>query len=416
MQGNLHGASGLKNEAKHELLLILVLFGTLFLASVDNQLLIPLLPTLASELSKSMAQMGWLFSIYALSAAIFNLFFGPLTDRYGRVPFLRFGLLLFLVLALLTAQSKTYSDLVWLRAGTGLSAGLLSTCTASFIGDYFPYERRGRIMGFVLSSYFAALIFGVPLSSLIAQNWGWRTVFLLSSAIAGILFAGSWLFVPHGPRTQTRTIRQVWDSYSRLTRSRTTGSALLVSACISGGTLAFLTFISGYLNDEFGLDAVAISTVFLIAGLAAVLASPVSGWLSDRWTKRKVFLASNTILALPLFFLVEFEWGVGLFIALFLISLLIAFRQTSLQTLQTQLISFERRGSFLALRNCFSQLGISGAVFLAGILYSEQGYASVTGLAAGLTLIGSLLLFFLISEPEGDKNTERKGGNDQDEA
>jgi predicted MFS family arabinose efflux permease len=395
----------LEREAKQEVLMILVLFGTLFLASVDNQLLIPLLPGLAAELSKSMAQMGWLFSVYALSAAVFNLFFGPLTDRYGRVPFLRFGLLLFLILAVLTAYSKTYSDLLLLRAGTGLAAGLLSTCTASFVGDYFPYERRGRIMGIVLSSYFAALIFGVPLSSLIAQNWGWRTVFLLSSAIAAILFAGSWIFVPHGPRAKKRSLAMVWESYSRLVRNRTTGSALLVSACISGGTLAFLTFISGYLNDVFGLDAVAISSVFLIAGLAAVVASPVSGWLSDHWTKRKVFLVSNTILVFPLLLLVRFEWGVFLFATLFLISLLIAFRQTSLQTLQTQLISFERRGSFIALRNCFSQLGISGSVFLAGFLYSTQGYMAVTFLAAGLTLVGSFLLFLLISEPGGDRKS-----------
>jgi predicted MFS family arabinose efflux permease len=175
-----------------------------------------------------------------------------------------------------------------------------------------------------------------------------------------------------------------------------------VSACISGGTLAFLTFISGYLNDRFGLDALAISSVFLIAGLAAVLASPVSGWLSDRWTKSKVFLVSNTLLVVPLLLLVRFEWGFFLFAALFMVSLLIAFRQTSLQTLQTELISFERRGSFLALRNCASQLGISGSVFLAGVLYSNDGYAGVTWLAAGLTLIGSLLLYFLISEPEGN--------------
>lgn len=64
----------MENEAKREILLILVLFGTLFLASVDSQLLIPLLPALGEELSKSMAEMGWLFSVYALSAAISNLF------------------------------------------------------------------------------------------------------------------------------------------------------------------------------------------------------------------------------------------------------------------------------------------------------------------------------------------------------
>lgn len=202
-----------------------------------------------------------------------------------------------------------------------------------------------------------------------------------------------------GRKAASRTFLQVWRSYLGLVRNRTTGSALQVSFCISGGTLAFLTFISGYLHDAFGLDALAISTVFLIAGVGAVLASPVSGWLSDRWTKRRVFLLSNTLLALPLLLLVRFEWGILLFTALFLISLFISFRQTSLQTLQTQLVTFERRGSFLALRNCFSQLGISASVFLAGILYSNYGYAAVTCLAAGLTLVASFLLYFLIPEP-----------------
>ncbi len=392
----------LNTNRKREVLLLLLLFGILFLASVDNQLLIPLLPRLGLELSQSIAQMGWLFSVYALSAAIFNLFFGPLTDRYGRVPFLRFGLLLFLIMALLTAHSRTYADLLWLRAGTGVAAGLLSTCTASFIGDCFPYEKRGRVMGFVLTSYFAALIFGVPLSSLIAQNWGWRTVFLLSAAIAAVLSLGSWLFVPVEQRSSRVRFRQVWVSYGKLISSRSTGSALLVSACVSGGTLAFLTFISGYLNDAFGLDALGISSVFFIAGLAAVVASPVSGWLSDQWTKRKVFLASNTVLAFPLLIVVWLQWNMLLFSILFLISLLIAFRQTSLQTLQTQLVPSERRGSFLALRNCSSQLGISGSVFLAGVLYSNHGYASVTGLAAILTVMGSCLVYFLISEPHGE--------------
>lgn len=389
----------MEKEQKGEILLIPVLFGTLFLASVDNQLLIPLLPRLGTEFGKSIAEMGWLFSVYALSAALFNLFFGPLTDRYGRVPFLRFGLGLFAILALLTTQSRSYFDLFWLRAGNGLAAGLLSTCTASFIGDYFPYERRGRVMGIVLSSYFAALIFGVPLSSFIAQDWGWRTVFLLAAGIAVVLFTCSWLFVPHGPSVPKHTLRQVRLAYLSLLRNKSTSSALLVSFGISGGTLAFLTFISGYLNDRFGLDALAISSVFLIAGVAAIVASPLSGWLSDRWTKRRVFLLSNTVLAVPLLLLVRFDWNVYLIVTLFMISLLIGFRQTSLQTLQTQLISLERRGSFLALRNCASQLGISAAVFVAGILYTGFGYAAVTCLAAGLTLMGSFLLYLLIPEP-----------------
>ncbi|HLV00141.1 MAG TPA: MFS transporter, partial [Acidobacteriota bacterium] len=80
---------GSDQPAPTQALILATLFGVLFLASVDNQLLIPLLPLLSDDLSVSLQRLGWLFSIYALSAALFNLFLGPLTDRYGRVIFLR---------------------------------------------------------------------------------------------------------------------------------------------------------------------------------------------------------------------------------------------------------------------------------------------------------------------------------------
>ena len=76
-----------------------LLFGILFLASADNQLLIPLIPRLSEDLSVTVARLGDLFSIYALAAAVFNLILGPLSDRLGRVVFLRAGLATFAVFA-----------------------------------------------------------------------------------------------------------------------------------------------------------------------------------------------------------------------------------------------------------------------------------------------------------------------------
>jgi predicted MFS family arabinose efflux permease len=143
---------------------------------------------------------------------------------------------------------------------------------------------------------------------------------------------------------------------------------------------------------------VEIASVFLIAGVAAVVASPFGGWLSDRITKRKVFLVSNTLLVFPLLLVDRVEVGFQFLAVVFLVSLGIAFRQTALQTLQTGLISIENRGSFLALRNCFSQIGISVAVLVGGYLYATHGYRGVTVLAAGLTLLGSAVMFLLVKE------------------
>lgn len=378
-----------------------LLFGILFLASADNQLLIPLIPQLSEDLSVTVARLGDLFSIYAFAAAVFNLILGPLSDRLGRVFFLRAGLAAFAVLALLTTQTNGYGSLLLVRGGTGIAAGLLSTCTASYVGDAFPYESRGRIMGFVLSSYFAALILGVPISSWIAETWGWRNVFGVSAILAATLLVGAFILQRDRPKSRSGQTPS-WGALLPLLRRKSTAAALATSFLISGGTLAFLTFISGFLNEAYGLGPTRISMVFLVSGAAAIVASPLSGWLSDRWTKRRVFLAANSLLVLPLLVLDRLGPGFGLFAAVFLIGLFVSFRQTALQTLQTGLIGLERRGAFLALRNASSQLGISISVLAAGAIYTSVGYRGVTLLAAVLTLTGSAILYLLVPDPGED--------------
>ncbi len=379
--------------------IIAVLFGILFLATADNQLLIPLLPILRRELDVPMRTLGWLFSGYALAAALGSLCLGPMSDRFGRLVFFRLGLFFFSLIAFLTYTVQVYYQLFWLRVGTGLMAGLLSTCTASLVGDLFPYERRGRAMGAVLSSYFAALILGVPLAAWVAQVWNWRTVFLASSLLAFVLLICSVFFLPRETLSSPRPLRSYFSMYPRLILHRETRAAVAVSFCVSGATLAFLTFISDYLDQSFGLRPVQISWLFVTAGVAAAVGSPVSGWISDRFTKRRVFLVANTLLIVPLLALDRLEWGSPLIGLFFLISLCIAFRQTALHTLQTELVDRGQRGSFLALRNTFSQLGISVAVLVAGILYSQMGYRGVTLWAALLTLLGSGMLYQFIEEP-----------------
>ena len=382
------------------ILIVSTLFGVLFLATVDNQLLIPLLPLLGREFGVSMATLAWLFSGYALAAAVFSLFLGPLIDRFGRLRFLRLGLILAAVIAVCTYFSKEYYQLFALRVAAGLAGGLLSTCTASLVGDLFSYQRRGRIMGFVLSSYFAALILGIPLAAWTAEMWSWRTIYLILSLL-GLLLAGCTFFLPpiQAQPSPALSLGSYLRTYPRLLRKGDVRAAVVTSFGVSGATLAFLTFIPDYLNGQFGLQPVQISWLFVTAGVAAALASPVSGWLSDRFTKKKVFLVANTLLALPLLALNQLPWGGRLFGIFFLISLCVSFRQTALQTLQTELVLTERRGSFIALRNGCSQLGIAVSVLVSGTLYSTMGYGGVTAWAALLTLLSSLIFYWAVQEP-----------------
>ena len=166
---------------------VAVLFGVLFLATVDNSLLISLLPRIELELGVAIQRLGWIFSAYALAAALSNLVVGPLTDRWGRIGFLRLAVMAFVALGIATYLSRGFEQLLILRTLNGAAGGAVSTCAVSLVGDAFPYRRRGRIMGMVLSAYFVALIVGVPGGVTVAEYWGWRSVFLANGGLALVL-------------------------------------------------------------------------------------------------------------------------------------------------------------------------------------------------------------------------------------
>ena len=105
-------------------------------------------------------------------------------------------------------------------------------------------------------------------------------------------------------------------------------------------------------------------------------------------------MVSNLALALLLVALPRAGWGLGLFATFCLISVASAFRQGPMEALITEVVAAGRRGSFVALRNSFSQLGIGLAALGSGHLFERSGYAAVCFLCAALNILaaGSVLV------------------------
>lgn len=113
------------NVSKHEisvpflvLLAALVAFGPL---SIDMYL--PSLPTIAEGLGSSPAKVQWSISGFLVGFCIGMLFYGPLSDRYGRKPILMTGILLYLVSSLACFVAATADQLVVFRVVQALGGG-----------------------------------------------------------------------------------------------------------------------------------------------------------------------------------------------------------------------------------------------------------------------------------------------------
>jgi predicted MFS family arabinose efflux permease len=187
---------------------VLCLFGVLFLGVADNQSLSPLLPLIRKAVERSSRDMGLLFTVYALSAGVSVLIWGPMSDLFGRKRGLLGGLAAFAAGSAISLTSTGFNTLLAGRIITGAGASLLSVNTIAYVADFFPYANRGWAMSIVFSSYFAALILGVPIGSWLGSAFGWRAMFALggSSAIALLAFT-SWALPPFSVKTRQLPVR-----------------------------------------------------------------------------------------------------------------------------------------------------------------------------------------------------------------
>jgi MFS family permease len=86
--------------------------------------------------------------------------------------------------------APTYAALMVARIAAGVFGGVLSALCQTIVGDVIPFERRGRAMGIVMTSFSVSTVAGVPCGLFLAAHWAGMRRSLASlrcRAIAGCL-------------------------------------------------------------------------------------------------------------------------------------------------------------------------------------------------------------------------------------
>jgi predicted MFS family arabinose efflux permease len=238
-------------------------------------------------------------------------------------------------------------------------------------------------MGVISMAYFLAFIAAAPASALIAPRWGWRVVFASFSVLAvAMLVVALWKLPAvdgHGQSGFPRLLPH-FRKPERL-------AGIVAAFLTSGGLVGFLTYAGAWLTEERGLSLDRVAAVFAISGMAAVGASPLSGWVSDRVGKRRVIVGANAVLATAFLVVARLDWGAALFAGIAAIGVAASARQAPLHALSTEIVDASVRGEYTAVRNAASQLGIAGAAAASAYAFDAVGFAGVGVVAAALTAL-----------------------------
>lgn len=373
---------------------VATLLSLLTLGLVDNQLLAPILPDIAASLAVEETSVGRTVSAYAIAAAVAALVVGPMSDRVGRGRFLVLSGVVFGFGSVLVVAAESIWVFVAARIVTGAAAGVISALTVAAIADLVPYERRGRVMGWVAVAYFAAPILGVPFAAFVADRVGWRVNYIVFALSAGsaAAFVARWFREPDVHHAHPARP----FGYLRFFRARSTAAGALSAFFVTGGLTGFLLFLGAYLRSTFGLSLTEVGLVFLLSGIASLFGALLAGRLSDRVGKLRVALAGSAGLAI-FFLIVPATSGVALYATLACVGLSAAARVAPLQSIVTQVVSRESRGAYVALRNTLSQGGSATAAAIASEIY-ERGFQYICWMTAGFSAVAFVLILF-IDEP-----------------
>jgi MFS family permease len=186
----------MNSDLRYERTLVAILFlswGTVFL---DRMSQFYLAPYFIPEFHLTHQQVGTLASALAIAWALSTLFFGALSDRFGRLRILIPAMFAFSFLSWLSGMVHSYHQLLIVRALMGIAEGPTWSVITALIEESSPASRRGRNVGLVVSAAALVGLAAAPvLTTQVAARWGWRASFFVAG-VPGILMASlMWRYV-----------------------------------------------------------------------------------------------------------------------------------------------------------------------------------------------------------------------------
>jgi predicted MFS family arabinose efflux permease len=336
---------------------------------------------------------------------IFAILSGPVSDKVGRRRILILGCGTMTVALALHGLVESYGAFLAVRVFAGAAGGMLSGAAVSYIGDYFPYTRRGWATGWVMSGAAFGQIVGIPLGIVLAARWGFRAPFY----IFAVTMAATVLLLFWGvPQPNVRrvaaplSVRKAATDYVAMLRRPEIAWAALAFFMMFLGVSIFVIYLPTWLEREVGISGDQIALMFLVGGIANVVTGPQAGRLSDRIGRKGIILLACvglSIMMLSTVYVVRSAFAAYVFF--FLVMILVAMRVSPFSALLTALVTDERRGSLMSLTVALGQIGFAVGGSVAGPLFADVGYFSNTALGAVFVLAMGLIVWFFIPEPSG---------------
>lgn len=428
-------------------------------AFLDSTVINLALPAVEHDLGGGLAAQQWIIDGYLLAMAAAILPGGSISDLFGRVPVMRFGLSAFGAGSVLAAVATSPATLITARLIQGLGAAFLVPGSLALINTVFDKARRSIAIGVWTGWTGTAFALGPLLGGLCVDFLGWRWIFVLSAIPMAVGYALTFWLCPMSGRVDGARVdiagvvlsagglaatvyalieaqRDGWTDPMVITllvfgiaalagfarwqhRSRTPmlplslftfrnfAAANLVTAFVYGALTLGSLAVALYTQEIGGYSATAAGLATLpIPALSFVFARHV-GRVAARVGPRAFLIAGPTLAGIGLLLIrpkpVEFHAITDLLPGMTVLGIGLVATITPLTSVMLASVPTEHSGLASAINNAVSRLAALMSIGSMGLITagtaSAAGFAHVLEVSAALFALGALCAALLITNP-----------------
>lgn len=347
-----------------------------------------LLPEIATGIGEDIPTTGHIITAYALGVVVG----APVIVSIGaHLPKRELAIGLVLALGLgnaITALVSGYWPVMIARFLAGLPHGAYFGVASLIAASLVAPEFRGRAISSVMLGLSVATVVGVPASTWLGQNVGWRSAYWLVLAIAAITAIAMWLFVPHSPGNHEASIRK---ELSALKRPQVL-FAVATGMIGFGGIFAMYSYIAPTVTDVTHMSRAFVPLFLLAFGIGSVVGTWAAGRLADWNVQRSVIGGFVTMALVLMLFVFASPYAVP---AMFLVFMTGAIGSVIAICLQIRLMHAAGDAQMLGAALNHSALNIAnglGAFLGSIVIAADYGYRAPSAVGVGLAL-GGLAIF-----------------------
>ncbi len=233
------------------------------------------LPQIASDVAVSEATAGLLVTVYALTVVVGGPALTIFTSRVKRIPPLIIGLMtLFIAGNVLTSVAHNFIILIIARIMTALPHATFFALCLVVATTLVEPEFQGRVISRITLGLNLATVLGVPLGTLVGNQYGWRTSFVIVAVLQTVVTVALVLTIRRVPERSGGGIAAEVKVFRRGEVLKALGLTMLSQA----GLFVLFTFISPYLGQHTGFRSSTITVLLFVFGIGSIVGNILGGY------------------------------------------------------------------------------------------------------------------------------------------